>query len=139
MLIILDTDVKVKDVIQNFKSWAESGGGVDLAEVGAAASKFPTNFFQVEQKYVKLQTVIDTINKEMGLISMDMGEAPDLVTRALLLDSHMLNTQIVEKAFPAGVQVELYNLKAKDWAATLLKCQDNGLKKFREKAFGLTG
>ena len=52
---------------------------------------------------------------------MDMSEVPELVARALLLDSRRLTPLIVEKAFPAGVQLELYNLKSQVWAETLMK------------------
>lgn len=110
---------------------------MDLSEVGAAATRFPDDFFHDEQRYVPLSDVIRTITTEMDLVSMDMGEVPELVARALLLDSHRLTLSIVEKAFPAGVQLELYNLRAQVWAETLMKTQDNGLRSFRDMAMKL--
>jgi hypothetical protein len=112
---------------------------VDLDEVGAAASKFSSDHFRDAQKYVPLADIITKVKSEMGLVSMDMGEVPDLVAPALLLDPHKLSPTIVEKAFPAVVQMGLYNLKADKWAETLMKCQDNGLKMFRDRALHLTG
>lgn len=121
-------------MIENLKDWAEGDGAMDLNEVGAAASRFPDDFFVGEQRYVPLSDVIHTITTEMDLVSMDMGEVPELVARALLLDFHKLTPLIVEKAFPAGVQLELYNLRAQAWAGTLMKTQGNGMKSFRDMA-----
>ena len=82
---------------------------------------------------------MDRVNAEADIVHLDMGEVPDLITRALLLDAQCLTPTVVERAFPAGVNMSVFDLKSNSWKKTLSRVQDYGLRTLRDRAMFLAG
>ena len=75
----------------------------------------------------------------MDLKELDMDDVPDFISRVLLLDSHCLTPVVVERAFPGGVNMNVYDTRSRSWAKTLSQVQDDGLRQIRDRAMRVAG
>jgi len=128
-------------VIEQYKAWVQRHPKADLSNPanGFIDGEYPDGFFNAKERYVALSSVIDRVNGEMDIVDLDMGEVPDLITRVLLLDVHRLTSAVVERAFPAGVDMNVFDTKAKSWQKTLSRVQDDGLHIMRDRAMKVAG
>jgi hypothetical protein len=136
----IDSPTKTAKVIEQYQAWAQRTPESDLSNPasGFISGAFPV-FLNAKERYEPLRAVIDRVNAEMDLKELDMCDVPDFISRVLLLDAHWLTPVMVERAFPGGVNMNVYDTRSRSWAKTLSRVQDISLRQMRDRAMRVAG